>query len=287
MAKSHKIRQVIKTTKKTAVITKAMQVVSASKLPNALCRLEQAAPYADLAYNIMSHYTELGSHPYFKARNKSKATGLLVISSDRGLCGSLNLQLFKQVISHVLQEESNGKSVHMSVLGQKGIQFFQKSTSLVSQADSLGDKPTLEQLMPLIQPLLSLYDKGKVDGIYVAYNAFENTLSQVPTIKPLLPLPLPESAAAYPPDYQHEPNVDTVVNTLLTQYIESTLYRLVIENITSEQAARMIAMKNATDSANDIIESLNLTYNKIRQALITQEIAEISAGANQSTGEDL
>lgn len=287
MAKSHKIRQVIKSTEKTAVITKAMQVVSASKLPNAMGRLEQAAPYADLAHKIMSHYSELGTHPYFKPRSKAKASGLLIISSDRGLCGSLNLQLFKQVVKHIRTEEQSGHTIHMSVLGQKAIQFFQKQVQFVSQVAGLGDKPTLEQLMPLIQPLLSRYDNGEIDTIYVAYNQFENTLSQLATIHPILPLPLPESAAKYPPDYQYEPNVESVVNTLLKQYIESTIYRLVIENITCEQAARMIAMKNATDNAKEIIHELNLTYNKIRQALITQEIAEISAGAKQSTGEDL
>jgi F-type H+-transporting ATPase subunit gamma len=287
MAKSHKIRQVIKSTEKTAVITKAMQVVSASKLPNAMGRLEQAAPYADLAHRIMSHYSELGTHPYFKPRNKAKASGLLVISSDRGLCGSLNLQLFKQVVKHLRTEEQAGNTVHMSVMGQKGIQFFQKQVQFVSEVTNLGDKPTLEQLMPLIQPLLSRYDNGEIDTIYVAYNQFENTLSQLATIHPILPLPLPESAAKYPPDYQYEPNAESVADTLLKQYIESTIYRLVIENITCEQAARMIAMKNATDNAKEIIHELNLTYNKIRQALITQEIAEISAGANQSIGEDL
>ena len=287
MAKSHKIKSIIKSTEKTAKITKAMQVVSASKLPNALNRYQNNKPFSDLAYQIIEHYTELGTHPYFKPRAEVKSVGLLIITTDRGLCGNLNLQLFKQVLEQLNTYREQGVKTQISVIGQKGIQFFSGNHSLLASCSRLSDKPELSDIMPAILPLLTAYDNKEIDAIYVASNTFVNTLTQRAEIKPLLPLPLPESAQKFPPDYQYEPSIDDVINKLITNYTESIIYRSVIENIACEQAARMIAMKNATENANDIIEDLNLTYNKIRQAMITQEIAEISAGANQSDGENL
>lgn len=287
MAKSHKIKSIIKSTEKTAKITKAMQVVSASKLPNALNRYQSNKPFSDLAYQIIEHYTELGTHPYFKPKKEVKSVGLLVITTDRGLCGNLNLQLFKQVLEQLNTYREQKIKTNISVIGQKGIQFFSGNHPLLASCSRLSDKPTLSDIMPAILPLLKAYDNKEIDAIYIASNTFVNTLTQRAEIKSLLPLDLPESAQKFPPDYQYEPSIDDVINKLITHYTESIIYRSVIENIACEQAARMIAMKNATENANDIIEDLNLTYNKIRQAMITQEIAEISAGANQSDGENL
>lgn len=287
MAKSHKIKGIIKSTQKTAVITKAMQVVSASKLPNALSRYNHAKPYADLAHRIIQHYTELGSHPYFSQKQSIKSVGILLISTDRGLCGSLNLQLFKKTLSEIIALKEQGIDVKLSIIGQKGLAFFGKKHPVLSSAERLGDKPELKDLMQVIQPMLSAYDKGEIGSILIASNQFVNTLTQKAELVPLLPLTLPEKTVKYAPDYHYESPQEEVVTKLISDYTESIIYRAVIENIACEQAARMMAMKSATDNANDIIEDLNLTYNKIRQALITQEIAEISAGANQSEGENL
>lgn len=287
MAKSHKIKQVIQSTEKTAVITKAMQLVSASKLPTALARFNQAKPYSELAKQIIQHYSELSGHPYFKKQNKAKAHGLIVITSDRGLCGNLNLQLFKEVLHHIKDQQSQGNAIKISVAGEKGIQFLSKNTSLVSSVKNLGTQPKLEEVMPLIQPMLHLYDTGEIDAIYIAHNKFINTLSQKASISQVLPLALPDNQASYPPDYTYEQEKASIINKMIKQYTESLIYRSIIENLTCEHAARMIAMKNATDNANEIISDLKLTYNKIRQALITQEIAEISAGATQQNGENI
>ncbi|MCP8352186.1 ATP synthase F1 subunit gamma [Candidatus Synchoanobacter obligatus] len=286
MAKSHKIKQVIKSTEKTAVITKAMQVVSASKLPSALDRFKSTKPYADLAQHIMAHYSHASEHPFFQKRSDAKKTGLIILSSDRGLCGSLNLQLFKKALHHLQDQESSQQHVVLSVSGRKGLQFFSKHADILSSVESLSDKPKIQQLMPLITPMLDAYEEKELDRVYIAYNQFENTLTQTPTIRQILPLQ-EEPNVKKTTTYHHEQEANTILDMLLKNYIESTIYSCVTENIVSEQAARMIAMKNATDNANDIIADLNLTYNKIRQALITQEIAEISAGANQSTGETL
>ena len=286
MARSHKIKQVIQSTEKTAVITKAMQLVSASKLPSAIAKFEQAKPYANLAQEIMQHYSELANHPYFKKRNKAKTCGLIIITSDRGLCGNLNLQLFKQVLQYIKACKDKGITVKISIAGEKGIQFFSKHIEIISSVTGLGASPSLEDIMPLIQPMLSAYDNETLDEISIAHNTFVNTLSQEVNISPILPLPLPEDAPKYPQDYLYEQAQPEIIDLLLKRYSESLIYRSIIENMASEHAARMIAMKNATDNANEIISDLKLTYNKIRQALITQEIAEISAGANNSNGED-
>lgn len=285
MAKSHKIKNIIKSTEKTAVITKAMQIVSASKLPGCLERFHRAKPYADLALKIIEHYTELGSHPYFKPKKTVKNIGIIIISSDRGLCGNLNLQLFKQVLALLETYQQQNQQVKLAIIGQKAHQFFGNYCEVAGVCQNLGNQPTLADIMPAIRPLLNDYDQQKIDEIYIASNTFVNTLVQKSNITPLLPLPLPTEKNKYPPDYQYEPSITSVIDKLITDYTESIIFRKLVENIACEQAARMMAMKNATENANEIIFDLNLTYNKVRQAMITQEIAEISAGANQSSGE--
>lgn len=284
MSKTHKIKQVIKSTKKTAVITKAMQVVSASKLPNTQIRLNHATPFADLTSTVMSHYAKSASHPYFKVRGKHKKEGLIVISSDRGLCGNLNISLFKQVAILLQQKHKQGVGMLLSTIGTKANQFFDSKVTVLSSKEGLGDKPNLSDIMNVIHPMIAAFDNNELDSIHIASNTYISTLSQQAEIHQLLPLA--ESAQTTPKsDYTYEPSLDKVLDTLLRYYVESTCYRKVIENITCEQAARMIAMKNATDNANEIIEDLNLTYNKARQASITQEIAEIAASAHHSDGE--
>lgn len=286
MAKSHKIKQVIKSTEKTAVITQAMELVSASKLPNALSRLEQARPFSDVAKKMMKHYSSVTDIPHLKPRNNPKKHGIIVLGSDRGLCGSLNLNLFKQVIQKIRALEKEGKQVSLAVCGSKALNFFSPHVPIISQIEHLGDKPNLEDMMSLIQPLLASFESMDIDCIHIARNVFENTLTQTPCIEQVLPL-----SVDYLPNevehYTYEPDKKEVVMQLFQHYVESLIYRSVVENIACEQAARMMAMKNATDNAKEIIKDLNLTYNKIRQALITQEIAEISAGANYADGETL
>ena len=284
MAKSLKIKQVIKSTQKTAVITQAMELVSASKLPNALSRFNGAQPFSDLAATMMANYAPYSGLPYFKSLQDDRHHVIIVIGSDRGLCGSLNLGLFKQVIQKIRQLENTGKKVSLAVSGAKAFQFFSGSVPIITHIDHLGDKPELNNIMPLLYPVLDAFEKETIDCIHIASNQFESTLSQLPYIKQVLPQSTDKHYDTQ--HYIHEPCQKDIIIQLFRYYTESLIYRAVIENIACEQAARMIAMKNATDNAQDIIRGLNLTYNKIRQALITQEIAEISAGALYA-GEDV
>lgn len=286
MAKSHKIKSVIKSTEKTAVITQAMQLVSASKLPKALERLEKNRGFSDLVESMMYQYSDSSDVPYFNPRPDAKSHGIIIIGSDRGLCGSLNLNLFKNTLQTIQGLEKEGKHVFLALCGSKTVQFFSEQPNILTALEHIGDQPSLETMMPLMHPMISGFIENKIDCIHIASNVFESTLSQVPQIKQVLPIPS-KIEGIKEDDYLYEPKKTTVVETLFRHYIESVIYRSVIEGIASEQAARMIAMKNATENANEIIQDLNLTYNKIRQALITQEIAEISAGANYTDGESL
>lgn len=285
MAKSLKIKGVIKSTQKTAVITQAMQLVAASKLPNALKRLEQAKPFSDLAEDMMAHYSRHSRHRYFTHSNKTKHSGIIIVSTDRGLCGSLNLNLFKQVLQKIKALKASGHTISLSLCGDKAISFFSKHAKVLSQTHNIGDRPELKDLMELIHPMINEFEKGKLDAVYLANSQFVNTLSQKANIQMLLPKTATNGVVS--DDYIYEPNKDRIIDKLFRQYIESFVYRSVIESLACEHASRMIAMKNATENAQEIIADLKLTYNKVRQALITQEIAEISAGANYSDGEQL
>ena len=284
MAKTHKIKQVIKSTKKTAVITQAMQVVSASKLPNAQKRLQKAKPFAELAESIMAHYSPCTNHPYFNIRSDKKKEGLIIISSDRGLCGNLNLGLFKQSLMFIKENQDQGIETVVSVVGSKAAQFFSKHTQCLSSVENIGDQPNLKELMDVIHPMITAFDNREIDKISIAGNKFKSTLVQQGDISTLLPLTSVQDSPIQH-NYTFEPRQNIVIDTLLRHYVESAFYSAVIENLACEQAARMIAMKNATDNANDLIADLNLTYNKIRQASITQEIAEISSSSHLSHGE--
>jgi|AntRauTorckE5430_2_1112549.scaffolds.fasta_scaffold00140_20 F-type H+-transporting ATPase subunit gamma len=284
MAKSHKIKQVMKSTEKTAVITQAMELVSASKLPQVLSRLEHTKPFSNLADQMMADYSQYSNLPHFRDHG-GKNHLIIVLGTDRGLCGSLNLNLFKKVVKTIAQLETDGKDVYLALSGNKAIQFFSGYAKVIGHVDHIGDRPKIKDIMALMNPVLTAFEKKEIDCIHIAGNKFESTLSQIPYCDQVLPKPV-ESAPEYD-HYVYEPNQLNVVSTLFRHYTESLIYRAVIENITCEQASRMIAMKSATDNAKDIIRDLKLTYNKIRQALITQEIAEISAGAHYADGETL
>lgn len=286
MSKSHKIKRVIKSTEKTAVITQAMELVSASKLPYALSALEATRGFSDLASCMVADYSQYTNLPHFQDNPDSKHHVIIVIGSDRGLCGSLNLNLFKQVIQKMKALEDEGKKVSLALAGSKTLQFFKDSAPVISQIDHLGDKPNAKDVMALMHPVIEAFEKRKVDCIHIANNKFINTLTQEPHVHQVLPKKV-KKPTVDPDHYIYEPNQEDNIETLFRYYTESIIYRAVVENIACEQAARMMAMKNATDNAKDIIADLNLTYNKIRQALITQEIAEISAGALYADGENL
>lgn len=284
MSSSNKIENVIKSTKKTKDITNAMQLVAASKLPNALDRLRSAKPFSDIASSMMTDYSACSDHPYFKLRDSAKKEGLIIVSSDRGLCGNLNLGLFKQSLQLIKKKKDQGITMVLSIIGTKGIQVFSQHGSILSQIEKIGDRPNLRELMGLIHPMITAFEKEEIDQIHIASNTYVSTLSQTANISVLLPI-VQRNNASKQNDYEFEPNEQSLMNSLLRHYIESQFYRTVVENIACEQAARMIAMKNATDNASDLIEDLNLTYNKARQASITQEIAEIAAGTTLSDGE--
>ncbi len=282
MAKTHRIKSVIQSTEKTAQITRAMQFVAASRLPQAKQRLDQAAPFSDVIEKIIFGYAldEASHHPYFKHAERSHQYGVIIITSDRGLCGNLNLALYKQFLSHSKEWTKKGVSPLLSVYGKKGIKFFSEHAKILSSTSGLGESPSVADLMSLISPMLDAYQKGEVDKVFILSNKHVNTLVQQPQLKQVLPIVPPKDFPKHVGSYIYEPTKSDVITPLLKQYIESSIYRAVIENIACEQASRMIAMKNATESAQNIISELNLTYNKARQAIITQEIAEIAAGSS-------
>lgn len=282
MAKTHQIKSVIDSTEKTAVITRAMQLVAASRLPAAKKQQEQAAPFSDVIEDIIFGYAsdEIIHHPYFETRDSAHKYGVIIVTSDRGLCGNLNLALFKSFLKYSQEWSQHGIEPVLSLYGKKAIDFFSGKAQVFSSVSHLGERPELSRLMELTHPMLDAYKKGEIDKVYILSNELVSTLVQKPKLKQLLPIIPPETIKKHPGSYTYEPNQEDVVDPLLNQYIEVTIYRAIIENIACEQAARMISMKNATESAENIIEDLNLTYNKVRQAIITQEIAEISAGSN-------
>lgn len=280
MAKTHQIKSVINSTEKTAVITQAMQLVSASRLPTARNALNAAQPFSDTIEDIIFNYAfdECSTHPFFNAPEKYTQVGVITITSDRGLCGGLNLALYKEFLKQVQLWDKDKITPILSVAGKKGQSFFSDHAHVISTACAFGDKPNLEDLMALITPMIHAYKTKQVGKVFILSNQYVNTLTQKPIMTQVLPIE-PKGKVKSTGAYSFEPSHDEVLDPLLTRYIEAKIYRTVVENIACEHAARMVAMQNATDSAQSIISELNLTYNKARQAIITQEIAEIAAGA--------
>jgi F-type H+-transporting ATPase subunit gamma len=293
MAVGKEIRGKIKSVENTKKITKAMEMVAASKMRKAQERMRAARPYADKIRNITAHLSQANPEyksPYMRdaARTGSgaKAVGFIVVTTDKGLCGGLNTNVLRAVSAKMKEAQSAGNAVHAVAIGNKGLGFLNRiGAPVLSHAVQLGDAPQLERLIGPVKVMLDLFIEGKLDTVYLCYTKFLNTMKQEPQVEQLLPLSserLEQSAAersAYGWDYLYEPDAPTVIDELLTRYIEALVYQAVAENMASEQSARMVAMKAATDNAGNLIGELKLIYNKTRQAAITKELSEIVGGA--------
>lgn len=285
MAGAKEIRNKIKSIKNTQKITRAMEMVAASKMRKAQDRMLAARPYAEKIRNVVSHLAHAHTeyrHPYLLDR-EVKRVGYIIVSTDRGLCGGLNNNLFKAVVASMKEWRAQGVEIDLCTIGSKGIGFFKRlGGNVVAQTSHLGDTPHLESLIGTIKVMLDAFNEGKIDRLYLASNHFVNTMTQKPTVEQLLPI----SALSAEPnegqhrwDYLYEPDAKSLLDLLLTRYTESLVYQGVVENVASEMAARMVAMKSASDNAGGIINELQLIYNKARQAAITQELSEIVSGA--------
>lgn len=284
MAGAKEIRTKIASIKSTQKITKAMQMVAASKMRKAQDRMAASRPYAEKMLQVISHLanaTPEYRHSFMAMERPRKRVGYIVVSSDRGLCGGLNSNLFRRLIAEIKEQRAAGIEPVFCTIGTKALGFFKRFGGEVkAQATHLGDKPHVEDLVGTVKVMLDAFESGEIDAIYVVGNEFVNTMTQRPVIRQLVPLvPGEREAMPYHWDYIYEPDAKTVLDALLTRYIESLVYQAVVENSACEQAARMVAMKAASDNAGNLIGELQLVYNKARQAAITQEISEIVSGA--------
>jgi len=284
MAVGKEIRTKISSIKNTQKITRAMEMVAASKMRKTKDRMQATRPYSKKIGQIIKHLAHANpeyKHPFLISR-ETKRVGLIIISSDRGLCGGLNSNLFRKTISNLVQWEKDGIEVDVCTIGTKAFSFFSSlKTNLVGQVSKLGDTPHLQDIVGIIKIMLDAYNTGQIDQLYIANNDFVNTMTQRPTIQQLLPVIDNETEEKLNRhwDYIYEPDAKEVLDYLLVRYIESIVYQGLVENNACEQAARMVAMKSASDNAGNLISELQLVYNKARQAAITQEISEIVAGA--------
>ena len=288
MASLKEIRAKVASIKSTQKITRAMQMVAASKMRRAQERMQLGRPYADSMRRVVSHLVKASpdyKHPYLVSRAVNRV-GYIVVSSDRGLAGGLNINLFKKLMQHVKQQKSQSVETRFAVIGQKGVSFFKTFGGTVIAAKThYGDNPSFEQLSVPVQVMLDAYNRGEIDEIYMVYNEFVNAITQNPSVQRLLPIaaePLVDETMEnreYSWDYIYEPTTKELLDGLMGRYVESIVYQGVVENIASEQSARMVAMKAATDNAGNLINELQLVYNKLRQAAITREISEIVGGA--------
>jgi F-type H+-transporting ATPase subunit gamma len=286
MAGSREIRNKIKSVQNTRKITKAMEMVAASKMRKAQDRMRHARPFGDKLRNIAAHLANANPeyrHPFLVKRDGMKAAGLILITTDKGLCGGLNTNVLRMVTMRLRELDAKGTKVQVTAIGNKGLGFMQRiNAKVVSQLVQLGDTPHLEKLIGPLKVQLDAYAAGEIDALYLAYNRFINTMKQEPVIEQLLPLDpsrLQETSREYSWDYIYEPDAQTVLDELLVRYIEALIYQAVAENMASEQSARMVAMKSASDNAKKVIGDLQLSYNKARQAAITKELSEIVSGA--------
>lgn len=288
MASLKEIRAKVASIKSTQKITRAMQMVAASKMRRAQERMQLGRPYADSMRRVVSHLVKASpdyKHPYLVPRPVNRV-GYIVVSSDRGLAGGLNINLFKKLMQHVKQQKSQSVETRFAVIGQKGVSFFKTFGGTVIAAEThYGDNPSFEQLSVPVQVMLDAYNRGEIDEIYLVYNEFVNAMTQNPSVQRLVPIAaeslVDETMAnrEHSWDYIYEPTTKELLDGLMGRYVESIVYQGVVENIASEQSARMVAMKAATDNAGNLINELQLVYNKLRQAAITREISEIVGGA--------
>ena len=286
MAGSKEIRNKIKSVQSTGKITKAMEMVAASKMKRAQDRMRSARPYVGRMVAIARHLAHANTeyrHPFLLKRPQVKSVGLIVVTSDKGLCGGLNTNALRLALSRIKEWQAQGVEVHVTAIGNKGLGFMQRlNANIISQATNLGDRPHLDKIIGPVKVQLDLYLDGKIDELHIVATRFENTMKQTPVCVQVLPIAdLGEESdkRAYPWDYIYEPDAKTVLEGLLTRYIEAVIYQAVNENMASEQSARMVAMKSASENAATIIDELQLIYNKSRQAAITKELSEIVAGA--------
>jgi len=290
MAAGKEIRGKIKSVENTKKITKAMEMVAASKMRKAQERMRAARPYAekirDLAANL-SHATPEYKHPFMVEHPEAKTAGFIVVTTDKGLCGGLNTNVLRAVTTKLRELEAQGVKAEAVAVGNKGLGFLNRiCAKVVSHVVQLGDRPVLEKLIGPVKVLLDEYSAGKLQAVYLCYTRFINTMKQEPMVQQLLPLSsetmradAEKSRSQYGWDYIYEPDAPAVINDLLIRYVEALIYQATAENMASEQSARMVAMKSATDNAGNVIAELKLVYNKTRQAGITKELSEIVAGA--------
>ena len=284
MAAAKEIRTKIASVKNTQKITRAMEMVAASKMRKAQNRMQAARPYANKIRNVIAHLAHAHSeytHPFMIEREQKTRIGLIIVSTDRGLCGGLNSNLFRDLLKKMSDWQKQGLEVDLCIIGSKAVGFFGRlGLNIIGQATHIGDEPGVENLIGTVKIMLDKYMAEEIDELYLASNEFVNSMTQKPVIEELLPLqPSDEDGLKHHWDYIYEPEAQVTIEQLLTRYIESLVYQGVVENIACEQAARMVAMKSASDNAATLIEDLELVYNKARQAAITQELSEIVGGA--------
>ncbi len=284
MAGTKEIRTQIRSVRNTQKITKAMEMVAASKMRKAQDQMSATRPYAQRMRQVIGHLAAASPdyrHPFLLPREPVNRVGILFVSTDRGLCGGLNINLFKTVLGELRRWDAQGVAVDLAILGGKGVSFFRRlGGAIVAQQTGLGDRPHLDQVIGTIKVMLDAYRDGQIDRLLLVRNEFVNTMTQKPVVQQVLPVePVRESEMLQNWDYIYEPSPEALLDDVLVRYVESQIYQAVIENIACEMAARMVAMKSASDNAGEVITRLTLVYNKARQAAITQELAEIVAGA--------
>jgi len=284
MAGGREIVTKIRSVENTMKVTSALEMVSASKIRKSQDLMRRSRPYAKMMHRVIGHLGKANPeyrHPFTIKHPDVKKVGYIVVSTDRGLCGGLNNNLFKKMLADIAEWQEKGAEVSLVTLGKKAMAYFKNiKIEVTAAASDLGEKPQIEDLIGSIRPMLEEYRDQKVDRVYLVHNDFINTMVQEPVIEQLLPLPPTDDQEIRDIwDYIYEPDAETLLNSVMVRYIEALVYQGVLENLASEHAARMIAMKNATDNAGDLIDELSLIYNKARQAAITQEISEIVSGA--------
>ncbi|HET7330974.1 F0F1 ATP synthase subunit gamma [Dyella sp.] len=296
MASGREIKTKIKSTQNMRKVTRALEMVSASKIRKAQDLMKASRPYARAMRKVIAHVAQASTelkHPFLVERTDVARVAYVVVTTDRGLCGGLNSNLFRRLLPAIREWQDKGVQVDVVAIGQKAVQFFRrlKGINLIGSATHLGERPKVEQLIGVIKVVLDAYTDGKLDRVFLSYNDFVNTMTQKPTVDALLPLPVVAAEMeaqhvagvaleqSHDWDYIYEPDAAAVLEHVLGRYIESVVYQGVLENLASEHAARMVAMKSASDNANKVIAELTLSYNKARQAAITQEISEIVGGA--------
>jgi len=289
MAVGKEIRGKIKSVENTKKITKAMEMVAASKMRKAQERMRQARPYSDKVRNIAANLSQANPEyksPYMRTGGSAKVAGIIVVTTDKGLCGGLNTNVLRAVTARMREMQAAGTSTQAVAIGNKGLGFFNRiGAKVISHIVQVGDTPPLDRLIGPVKVMLDAFVAGEVDSVHLCYTKFVNTMKQEPVIDQLLPLGAErlqqstEEKAAYGWDYIYEPDAPSVIDELLTRYVEALVYQAVAENMASEQSARMVAMKAATDNAGSLISELKLIYNKTRQAAITKELSEIVGGA--------